>query len=172
VEKYSLKNLYNEVKNLSDSTKMQYVDINTWLIGDILAKADKMTMAHSLELRVPFLDTQVAQVASVLPDKFKWRSGETKSLLREAFRGLLPESTRRRPKLGFPTPVRKWFRNENLEAFETIYKNEYLKSHFNMDVVKGLIQGHTSGRQDNSRKIYLLLMLALWYNKFIKNGSH
>ena len=172
VEKYSLKNLYNEVKNLSDSTKMQYVDINTWLIGDILAKADKMTMAHSLELRVPFLDTQVAQVASVLPDKFKWRSGETKSLLREAFRGLLPESTRKRPKLGFPTPVRKWFRNENLEAFETIYKNEYLKSHFNIDVVKGLIQGHTSGRQDNSRKIYLLLMLALWYNKFIKNGSH
>ena len=66
----------------------------------------------------------------------------------------------------------KQAKNGDSEAFETIYKNEYLKSHFNMDVVKGLIQGHTSGRQDNSRKIYLLLMLTLWYNKFIQNGSH
>ncbi|MEK7147708.1 MAG: asparagine synthase (glutamine-hydrolyzing), partial [Patescibacteria group bacterium] len=101
---FDIKSLYEKAEGLSDSVKMQYVDINTWLVGDILAKADKMTMAHSLELRVPFLDIEVAKLAQTLPDKFKWRGRVTKYLLREAFKSILPESTRKRKKLGFPTP--------------------------------------------------------------------
>lgn len=162
-----VRHLYREVDSLSDSTKMQHVDINTWLVGDILAKADKMTMAHSLELRVPFLDTKVAHLAASLPDRFKWRGGVTKYLLREAFKKVLPESTRNRKKLGFPTPVRNWFTKERTSVYETILKNPYIKSHMDSNVIRKLIDDHTSQKIDNSRKIYLLLMLALWYNTFI-----
>ena len=164
----SLTPLYKYARGLSDSSTMQYIDINTWLVGDILAKADKMTMAHSLELRVPFLDVEVAKLAGTLPDKFKWKGRVTKYLLREAFKNVIPESTRNRKKLGFPTPVKDWFTIERKEIFETILDNEYIKSHLNVDYVKSLIDDQLSKKTDNSRKIYTLLVLALWYNVFIK----
>ncbi|MCR4279730.1 MAG: asparagine synthase (glutamine-hydrolyzing) [Candidatus Zambryskibacteria bacterium] len=171
MSRLNLDNLYAKAEGLSDSTKMQYVDINTWLVGDILAKADKMTMAHSLELRVPFLDKEVAELASMLPDKFKWRGGVTKYLLREAFKSVLPESTRNRKKLGFPTPVKTWFNRDREDIYEIILDNEYIKSRLDTAVIRQLIEDHVSRKRDNSRKIYLLLMLALWYNTFIGTKS-
>lgn len=167
-ETFSLQNFYDEVFSQSESTKMQYIDLHTWLVGDILAKADKMTMAHSLELRVPFLDIEVARLASTLPDNFKWRWGKTKYLLREAFKNVLPESTRNRKKLGFPTPVREWFTAEREELYRLILTNTYIQSHFNTEEIKDLIAAHLEKKVDNSRKIYLLLMLAIWYNTFIE----
>jgi asparagine synthase (glutamine-hydrolysing) len=167
-EKLSLHPLYEKVAKEDDSLKMQYIDIHTWLVGDILAKADKMTMAHSLELRVPFLDIEVAQLASVLPARFKWRGGVTKYLLREAFKAILPESTRTRKKLGFPTPVRDWFTRDREDIYELIVENSYITSHFDVSRIKVLIEEHVSKKHDHSRKIYLLLMLAIWYNTFIK----
>jgi asparagine synthase (glutamine-hydrolysing) len=166
-EKFSLTSLYENAVHLSDSAKMQYIDLNTWLVGDILAKADKMTMAHSLELRVPFLDVEVAKLASTLPDRFKWRGGVTKYLLREAFKSVLPESTRNRKKLGFPTPVREWFTPERGWVKTLVKENEYIVSHFNLEAIDKLFADHYSKRADNSRKIYLLLLLAIWYNTFI-----
>ncbi|MEK7461702.1 MAG: asparagine synthase (glutamine-hydrolyzing) [Patescibacteria group bacterium] len=166
-QKFLIRDLYKEAARFSDSTKMQYIDINTWLVGDILAKADKMTMAYSLELRVPFLDIEVARLASSLPDRFKWKRGITKYLLREAFRQILPESVRRRRKLGFPTPVRNWFTKERQSIYNTILDNPYIQNHMNISFIKNLIDDHISGQSDNSRKIYLLLMLAIWYNVFI-----
>ncbi len=166
-ETFSLADLYESAAGLSDSAKMQYIDLETWLVGDILAKADKMTMAHSLELRVPFLDIEVAKLAAVLPDRFKWRKGITKYLLREAFKSVLPESTRKRKKLGFPTPVKAWFTPERGWVKTIIVKNEYISSHFNTEAIEKLFAGHYGKKADNSRKIYLLLMLALWYNTFI-----
>ena len=171
MSRFRLDNLYKEAGGLSDSAKMQYIDINTWLVGDILAKADKMTMAHSLELRVPFLDTSVASLASKLPDKFKWRNGETKYLLREAFKSVLPESTRKRKKLGFPTPIRDWLTKDRKDVYDTILKNFYIKNHMNVRYIVQIIENHVEKRADNSRKIYLLLMLALWYNVFMKKFS-
>ncbi|MBI2065579.1 MAG: asparagine synthase (glutamine-hydrolyzing) [Candidatus Zambryskibacteria bacterium] len=168
--RFRLDNLYYKAKELSDSVKMQYVDIHTWLVGDILAKADKMTMAHSLELRVPFLDKEVASLASKLPDKFKWRKGTTKYLLREAFKKVLPESVRQRRKLGFPTPVRDWFTSERQDIYDIILKNYYINNHMNMRYIAQIINNHIEKRADNSRKIYLLLMLAIWYNTFIKEN--
>ncbi len=168
VEKYSLSDIYKNVRGQSDSTKMQYIDINTWLVGDILAKADKMTMANSLELRVPFLDIEVAKLARTLPDYFKWRGGVTKYLLREAFKSVLPESTRKRKKLGFPTPIRNWFTRDKHDLYKLILENTYIKSHFNLNVIERLIANHIKGQEDNSRKIYLLLLLAIWYNTFIE----
>jgi asparagine synthase (glutamine-hydrolysing) len=167
-KKFSLEEIYNDAKNLSDSAKMQYVDINTWLVGDILAKADKMTMAHSLELRVPFLDVEVARVASMLPDRFKWKNGVTKYLLREAFRSVLPESARTRKKLGFPTPVREWFTAERKWIYELILANTYIKSRFNLAEIETLIREQLEKKADHSRKLYLLLILAIWYNTFIE----
>jgi asparagine synthase (glutamine-hydrolysing) len=164
----SLRNLYAKAGGLSESAKMQYVDIHTWLVGDILAKADKMTMAHSLELRVPFLDMEVAKLAATLPDKFKWRHGKTKYLLREAFNKILPESVRKRKKLGFPTPVRNWFTKERKDIYKTILDNIYINSHMDVAYIIQIIEDHVEKRADNSRKIYLLLMLAIWYNTFIK----
>lgn len=167
VERYSLESLYDDVSELSDSAKMQHIDINTWLVGDILAKADKMTMAHSLELRVPFLDREVAEFARTLPDRLKWRDRTTKYLLREAFRSVLPEATRRRPKLGFPTPLRDWFTSGSQEAYRTILDNSYIKERLDTGLIEKLIEEHASGRADRSRKIYVLLALAIWYNVFV-----
>ena len=164
---FSLDSLYEKVADKSDSVKMQYIDIHTWLIGDILAKADKMTMANSLELRVPFLDTVVANLAKTLPDNFKWRGGATKYLLREAFKDVIPEETRNRKKLGFPTPVRDWFTTDRQDVYDTILKNPYIRQKMDTTYIQKLIDDHTGKIADNSRKIYALLMLALWYDVFI-----
>ncbi|MFA7216638.1 MAG: asparagine synthase (glutamine-hydrolyzing) [Candidatus Paceibacterota bacterium] len=166
-ETHSLLSLYSHTANQSESTQMQYVDINTWLIGDILSKADKMTMANSLELRVPFLDKEVADLARTLPDSFKWKNGVTKYLLREAFKKVIPENTRNRKKLGFPTPVQDWFTKDRKDLYNIILENEYIKQSMNLDYIKDIINNHTSKKVNNSRKIYLLLMLALWYEVFI-----
>ena len=172
MSRLNLDSLYERVTDLSDSTKMQYIDLNTWLVGDILAKADKMTMAHSLELRVPFLDTKVAHLAATLPDRFKWRGSVTKYLLREAFKKVLPESTRNRKKLGFPTPIRDWFTPDRKDIYKTILENSYIKSHMDVRYIVQIINDHTAKKSDNSRKIYLLLMLAIWYNIFILHERH
>ncbi len=169
--KYSLSSIYNHVKDSSDSTKMQYIDVQTWLVGDILAKADKMTMANSLELRVPFLDKKVSDLANTLPDKFKWNMGTTKYLLRKAFQDIIPETTRNRKKLGFPTPIRHWFTKDRQELYKKIYDCKYIKENMNVDYIKKIVEDHTDKKADNSRKIYLLLMLALWYDVFIINNK-
>jgi asparagine synthase (glutamine-hydrolysing) len=169
---FSLDSLYKNVAGLSDSVKMQYIDINTWLVGDILAKADKMTMANSLELRVPFLDTVVADLAKSLPDNFKWRGGVTKYLLREAFKDIIPEETRNRKKLGFPTPVRDWFTVDRQDVYNTILKNPYIRQKMNVGFIQKLIANHIAKRTDNSRKIYALLMLALWHEVFIEKNDN
>lgn len=167
----SLDPLYKNVFGLSDSTKMQYIDIHTWLVGDILAKADKMTMANSLELRVPFLDIEVAKLAATLPDRFKWKNGITKYLLREAFSKIIPESTKNRKKLGFPTPVKDWFTKERQDIYDIILKNEYIQTNMNLSYIQNIIDGHVGKKVDNSRKIYALLVLSIWYNLFINDKS-
>ncbi len=165
--KHSLAPLYKKT-NGSDSQKMQYIDIHTWLVGDILAKADKMTMANSLELRVPFLDIEVAKLARTLPDAFKWKGGVTKYALREAFKGIIPEETRHRRKLGFPTPIRTWLRDPLCPAYAAIRESKYIQEHLNTSFVEHLINEHTSNDKDNARHIYILYMLALWYNVFMQ----
>lgn len=169
-EKLNLTNIYNKVSKLSDSTKMQYIDINTWLVGDILAKADKMTMANSLELRVPFLDIKIAEFASKLPDRLKFRRKVSKYLLRESVKHIVPESTRNRKKLGFPIPLRKWLTRDRENLYKKITSNSYIRKNFDIIQIEDLIRDHTEGRRDNSRKIYLLLILAIWYEIFFEQN--
>ena len=167
-----LAGVYEKIRGENDSRKMQYVDIKTWLRGDILAKADKMTMANSLELRVPFLDKEVAEFSETIPDKFKYKDKKTKYILRQAFASILPKTTSDRKKLGFPTPFGAWLKDSPDEVMDIILKNEYIKEYMNMDFIEDLVKKHVSGKiigkVDISRKIYALLMLSLWYNEFIK----
>lgn len=166
--KFNLVNYYGKVASLSDSTKMQFIDINTWLIGDILAKADKMTMANSLELRVPFLDVKIAEFASKLPDSLKFRRGVTKYLLRQSVKDIVPESTRNRKKLGFPIPIRNWLTRERGDIYNQITSNSYIRKNMDIAVIEKIIKDHLDGKNDNSRKIYLLLMLSIWYKIFFE----
>ncbi|MCF7865071.1 MAG: asparagine synthase (glutamine-hydrolyzing) [Candidatus Pacebacteria bacterium] len=158
---------FEAVQDESDSRKMQYIDLNFWLPGDILAKADKMTMAHSLELRVPFLDIEVAKISARIPEVFKYKNGATKYILRKAFESVLPKTTANRKKLGFPTPIKQWLKKQPEEVMNVIKSNTYIKEKFDMQYIEQMEQEHTSGKKDNARKIYILLMFALWYNTFI-----
>ncbi len=166
----SLAPLYARVANREDSEKMQYIDINTWLVGDILAKADKMTMAHSLELRVPFLDRSVSDFARRLPSTLKWKNYTTKYLLRKVADKILTPEIARRKKLGFPTPVGRWFTADKTALYERITKNEYIRSHFDVATIERIVADHIAGRADNGRKIYLLLSFAIWHEVFFENN--
>jgi asparagine synthase (glutamine-hydrolysing) len=116
---------------------------------------------------VPFLDIEVAKLANTLPDRFKWNNGVTKYLLREAFKSVIPETTRNRKKLGFPTPVRDWFTVDRVDVYEKILQNKFIMENMNTEYIQKLITDHTSKTHDNSRKIYLLLMFALWHERFV-----
>lgn len=176
-KKYSLKSDFDNLskdanKNISikitDSMKMQYIDINHWMPGDILAKADKMTMANSLELRVPFLDIEIAKLSGKIPENLKYKDGKTKYILRKAFESVLPRETADRKKLGFPTPIKQWLKSRPDDISKIILENKYINEKFNTDYIKKLVENHVAGKVDNARKIYILLMLSLWYNQFLK----
>ena len=150
---------------------MQYIDLNFWLPGDILAKADKMTMAHSLELRVPFLDIEVAKLSARIPEIFKYKNGTTKYILRKAFESILPKTTANRKKLGFPTPIKQWLKKQPEKVMTLIKENPYIQEKFDLAYIEQLENEHISGKKDNARKIYILLMFALWYNTFIPHNK-
>lgn len=156
-----------DFNNQSESRRMQLVDINYWMPGDILAKADKMTMAHSLELRVPYLDMEVAKISRTIGDELKYKEGKTKYILRKAFEPILPKTTADRKKLGFPTPIKHWLIKNPNEIMRLINNNPYIVQYFDQKYINELLENHVKGRADNARKIYTLLMLALWYNQFI-----
>jgi len=153
---------------MPESRRMQLVDMNYWLVGDILAKADKMTMAHSLELRVPYLDIEVAAISRKISDDLKYKEGKTKYILRKAFEPILPKTTAERKKLGFPTPIKHWLAKKPEDIMRVIRNNKYISANFDLTYIESLAQEHISGRTDHARKIYILLMLALWYNQYIE----
>ncbi len=164
---YNYKNvtkpLYDQARAFHDVHKMQYIDLHTWMRGDILVKADKMTMAHSLELRVPFLDKEVFDVASRLHPSLTVTNGTTKYALREAMNGIVPDSVLHRRKLGFPVPIRHWLKNEMYDWAKHLIHTSHTEQYLNKDVVLDLLEGHRSGRGDYSRKIWTVLMFMLWH---------
>lgn len=160
------KPLYEKVKNKDDITKMQYIDINTWLWGDILFKADTMSMAHSLEVRVPFLDREVSKFAFSVPVKHRVDEKETKLYFRKAASSFMPDVTAERKKLGFPIPVRNWFREEK---YYTMMKKTLLSEtsarFFHQEELSRLIEDHYKGKRDNARKLWTVYAFLLWYEK-------
>ena len=163
------KPLYERAKNYDDVTKMQYLDINMWMVGDILLKADRMSMANSLELRVPFLDKEVFKVASTIPTKLKTPKENTKYALRQAAMKRLPFDTAQKEKLGFPVPTRVWLRDKK---YYGIVKDAFLSDaaakFFNCEELISILDDHYNGKWDNSRKIWTIYIFIVWYNIYFK----
>lgn len=158
---------YSKAGNTDSITKMQFIDLNLWLPGNILMKADKMTMAHSLELRVPFLDREVFKVARSIPAKYRVCKGTTKYVLRQAMRGIIPDTIVNRPKLGFPVPLRHWLRNGWAPRVHEMIRNGGIGDYIRMDAVEKMIKQHAAGQGDLARKIWVLLVFAEWHAKYV-----
>ncbi len=162
-----LRPFYEKVKNLDDVTKMQYIDIHFWMVQEILLKADKMSMAHSLELRVPFLDIEVFKLASTIPTKYKVSSENTKLAFREAAYKEIRRENADRKKLAFPLPLVEWLREEqHYQKVKNYFGNETAKKYFNESEITHLLDEHKSGRKNNSRKIWALFTFLIWYEEF------
>ena len=164
------KPFYDKVKHLDDVTKMQYIDIHFWLIGDILLKADKMSMAHSLEVRVPFLDRVVFDVARRVPTEHKVTKENTKFAMRQAAHRYLPDMVAEKKKLGFPVPIRVWLKEDKYynivkEAFHSPAAQEYFKT----EEIMKYLDDHKAGKADNSRKIWTVYMFLVWHKQFFEN---
>ena len=152
--------------------RMQHVDLFTWLRGDILVKADKMTMANSLELRVPFLDPEVFEVARHLPRSEKVANGTTKYALRRAMEGIVPEHVINRRKLGFPVPIRHWLRDEMYDWARDIIRDSQADHLVDLGAVQRLLDAHRSGPVDHSRRVWTLLVFLLWHGIFVEDRIH
>jgi asparagine synthase (glutamine-hydrolysing) len=164
--------VYAECADLDDVTKMQYVDLYTWLRGDILVKADRMSMAHSLELRVPFLDKEVFDVAATIPVELKLppRSDATKYALRRALDGVVPPAIVNRKKLGFPTPTRVWLRAEMYEWARHILDTSGAGELLDLSYANRLLEEHRREDADHSRKIWTVLVFCIWHAIFVERS--
>jgi asparagine synthase (glutamine-hydrolysing) len=158
---------YRESAGWDPVARMQHVDLFTWLRGDILVKADKMTMANSLELRVPFLDPEVFRVASTIPLAEKITgtnaSGTTKYALRRALESIVPPHVLQRRKLGFPVPIRHWLRDEMYEWAAGIITDSQTDHLLDLRAVRRMLDEHRDGPIDHSRRIWTLLVFMLWH---------
>ncbi|MDR7303080.1 asparagine synthase (glutamine-hydrolyzing) [Haloactinomyces albus] len=149
-------------------TRMQHVDLFTWLRGDILTKADKTTMANSLELRVPFLDQEVFRVASTIPLEQKITRETTKHALRQALAKVVPSHVLNRRKLGFPVPIKHWLRDEMHDWARTIIQESQTEALLNKTAVLQLLEEHRSGVLDHSRRLWALLVFMIWHGIFVE----
>lgn len=162
-----VKPIYDKVKDKDDITKMQYVDMHMWLAGDILLKADKMSMAHSLEVRVPFLDKEVFKVASKIPTKYRVNKENTKFAMRLAAKRNLPPSVANKKKLGFPVPIRVWLKEDKYyNIVKDAFTSDVAQKYFNVPELIELLDHHKNGKADNSRKIWTVFMFLTWYDQF------
>jgi asparagine synthase (glutamine-hydrolysing) len=163
--------LYAESADWDPVARMQHIDLFTWLRGDILVKADKMTMANSLELRVPFLDPEVFAVASRLPVQAKITRTTTKYALRRALEPIVPPHVLNRPKLGFPVPIRHWLRAGPLLEWAHEMLNASATDHLiDTDAVRQMLDEHRCGTADHSRRLWTLLIFMLWHAIFVEHS--
>ena len=163
---------YRRARHLSDTEKMQYIDLNFWLQGDILLKADKMSMAHGLESRVPFLDRGVFTTAKNIPLEEKISRTNTKTAFREAARRYIPEAAAQKKKLGFPVPIRIWLRQDK---YYGIVKKAFLSKEaqlfFHTEELMKLLDAHRAGREDYSRQIWTVYTFLVWYRQYFVPGA-
>ena len=156
---------YEKIQRYDDVAKMQYIDFNFWLIGDILLKADKMSMANSLEVRVPFLDRPLISSVINMPAKYKIVGNQTKYAFREVCKETLPEKWASKKKLGFPVPIREWIKEE--DVYNDIYE-KFMGSEefFKPKKIIKLLEEHKNGKRDNSRKIWTIYSFLVWYQEY------
>ena len=164
--------IYARVKGKSELDKKQYLDLNLWLPGDILLKADKMSMASSLELRVPFLDKKVMEQAQALPHEYKINGKNTKYIFRKAANRTLPDEWADRIKMGFPVPIRYWLREDK---YYELVKREFMSDEagefFDTEKLVRLLDDHKSGKSNNGRRIWTVYVFLTWYRRFFVNEA-
>ena len=161
------KPFYDRVADKDNVTKMQYLDLNMWMTGDILLKADKMSMANSLELRVPFLDKKVMAVAERIPKRYRVTKENTKFAMRKAALAACPPLTANKKKLGFPVPIRVWLKeDEYYTRVRKMFESERSKKFFNTEKLVELLDRHREGKYDNSRKIWTVYTFLVWHEVY------
>jgi len=164
--------VYEKFSSESNIIKMQAIDINFWLMKDILQKADRMTMANSLEGRVPFIDIEVFKVASQLPFDFKVTKENTKVALREAAKEVIPNESYKKKKLGFPVPIRDWMKDDDVyKEILATFNQEYVLEFFNRDYLVELLDQHKDGKKDNYRKVWNVYCFIKWYEVFFVDNN-
>ena len=164
---------YSENKDQDTQSKMQYLDMKTWLVDDLLVKADRMSMAASLELRVPFLDHRFLELASKMPSKYRNKGFESKYILKKAMEPYLDKEILYRKKQGFPTPLAIMFQGELNEYVREIIDCEHAHSrnYFKPCAIKRLLTEHTNGKHDHHKILWQLLVLELWHREFIDSNT-
>lgn len=165
-EEYS-KRYFDEVSNLDEPTQLQYVDMHTWMIYDIQLKADRMSMANSLELRVPFLDKKMLELSTRIPSRYRAANETTKIALRGAAIKQLPERTANKKKLGFPVPLNDWLREDKYyNKVKTAFQSDIAEKFFVTSELMKLLDDHKSGKALNMQKIWSFYTFILWYEQF------
>lgn len=158
---------FDKVKDKDDVTKMQYLDMHLWMVEDILLKADKMTMANSIELRVPILDRVVMDTARTIPTNLKITNNTTKYVFRQAAFKKLPEEWAKRPKWGFPVPFHYWIKEDKYyNKVKELFSEEFVKEFFIQDNILKMLDDHKNDKAPNGRKIYTLYTFLVWYKKY------
>ncbi|MCM1523306.1 MAG: asparagine synthase (glutamine-hydrolyzing) [Ruminococcus sp.] len=161
---------YDKVRDKDSITKMQYLDLHLWMTGDILLKADKMSMANSLELRVPFLDREVMDLARQIPWKYRVSTENTKLAMRGAALRSAPKKTADKKKLGFPVPIRVWLKEDKYYGIvKDMFTSKASEKFFNVPLLVKLLDDHRVGKYDNSRKIWTVFIFLKWYEVYFSD---
>ncbi len=168
-----IRDVWAQTSGESIVDKLMEVDVKTYLPGDLLAKMDVATMAHSLEARSPLLDPEIMALGASLPASLKINGTQKKVVLRDALRPWLPESVLDRPKWGFAIPLAEWFRTDLRGYLGEVLFDPVTTSrgYFHQDVIRQYFDSHVEGRMDNSPRLWALLMLELWHREFIDQAS-
>jgi asparagine synthase (glutamine-hydrolysing) len=163
---------FDRTRGWDPLSRIQYVDVKTYLVDDILTKVDRASMAHSLEVRVPLLDHEVMELAARIPPRFKLRNGEGKYILKRVLRDLVPPEAMHRPKMGFSVPLAHWFRGELKPLFEErmFAKNAFVSELMDPKAVRGWWGQHQRGLRDYSNHLWALLILECWGQRFISGN--
>lgn len=170
VNKEITKPTFETHKNNDNITKMQAIDIQFWLAKNILLKADKMTMASSIEARTPFVDKEVFKIASTLPSKYKVNKKNTKVALREAAKKDIPNEAYKKKKLGFPVPLREWMKEDDIyNEIKATIKKDYVAQFFHQKYVLKLLEQHKNNKKDNYKKVWAVYCFIKWYEIFFEN---
>ena len=158
---------HDEVKNQDDVLRKMYIDLNFWLPNDILLKADKMSMANSVELRVPFLDKEVWNLSKRIPTKYMVRDNQTKYIFRRVANEVIPEEWAKRKKLGFPVPFGNWISEEKYyKKVKKMFNKDFAQYFFKLDVINKMLDDHYNGIMKNGKKIYTIYSFLIWYERF------
>ena len=165
-----VKSVYEDYKDESELNKKLAIDIKFWLPDNILNIVDKMTMAFSIESRVPFTDIEVFKLSSTLTPKYKVRDRVTKVALREAAKKDIPNESYKKKKLGFPVPIREWIKEEDFyNEIKSTFEMEIVDELFNRDVIMKMLENHKNGVRDNYRKIWAIYSFLKWYKVYFEN---